>query len=311
MMSGIIAYIIRPIVLGLEKRNIPRAKGVMLVYLIGIITSLVFAIFIVPILIENTRELANTFPQISTEYKNKLNDMAILIDTSGYPADVKNMILKEVNNVTGIIENRLANTLRNISVNSIKMVARIGDFIIAMIIAYHLTKDSRFFKNYFISLIPRGWRGGIIAGFREIDDIMLNFIQGQILASVIIGFMEMIIFLVIGIRYAPILGIIGGISNIIPYFGPFIGAIPAVAITLIDSPAKTLWVIVSFIVVQQIDNAFISPKIIEGKLGIHPVMTILMVMIWGKFFGIIGMLVAIPITAVMRVIFKRLINAIV
>jgi len=84
-----------------------------------------------------------------------------------------------------------------------------------------------------------------------------------------------------------------------------------VAVALIDSPVKAFWTVVAFLVIQQIDNAFISPKIIEGRLGLHPITTILAVLAGGEFFGIIGMLVAVPVTAVLKVILKRLIEAIV
>jgi len=142
-------------------------------------------------------------------------------------------------------------------------------------------------------------------------EILSCFIQGQLLTALIIGIMETVALAIIGVKYSPILGFIGGISNIIPYFGPFIGAIPSVAVALIDSPVKAFWTVVAFLVIQQIDNAFISPKIIEGRLGLHPITTILAVLAGGEFFGIIGMLVAVPVTAVLKVILKRLIEAIV
>lgn len=151
----------------------------------------------------------------------------------------------------------------------------------------------------------------MIATCREINDILSNFIQGQLLTAAIIGVMETVALFIVGVKYAPILGIIGGISNIIPYFGPFIGAIPAVAVALIDSPVKVLWTVVAFVIIQQIDNMFISPKIIEGRLGLHPVTTILAVLVGEEFFGIIGMLLAVPVTAVIKVILKRSVEAIV
>jgi len=167
-------------------------------------------------------------------------------------------------------------------------------------------KDAEFFKKGALSLVPRRWRNEIIGTCREINEILSCFIQGQLLTALIIGIMETVALAIIGVKYSPILGFIGGISNIIPYFGPFIGAIPSVAVALIDSPVKAFWT-----VVQQIDNAFISPKIIEGRLGLHPITTILAVLAGGEFFGIIGMLVAVPVTAVLKVILKRLIEAIV
>ncbi len=131
------------------------------------------------------------------------------------------------------------------------------------------------------------------------------------MTALIVSTMEVIGLFIIKVKYPIILGIVGGIANIIPYFGPIIGAVPAVAVALIQSPVKALWTIIVFTIVQQIDNAFISPKIIEGRLGLHPVTTILAVLAGGEFLGITGMLVAVPIVAILKVIAKRLVEAIV
>jgi len=185
------------------------------------------------------------------------------------------------------------------------------DFLMAMIIAYYLMKDADFFREGFLSLFPRKWRNGIITTAREINAVVSNFIKGQLLTALIVGCLEAIGLLIIKVRYPVVLGFVGGIANIIPYFGPFIGAIPAVAVALLQSPAKVIWTIVVFTLIQQIDNNFISPKIIEGRLGLHPVTTILVVLVGGEFFGIFGMLVSVPAAAILKIILKRTIKAIV
>jgi len=310
-MAGILAYILRPMVLKLEKKNISRTKGILLIYLVSGIMLIASIIFIAPVLASNTREFINTFPQITLEYKNNFNYVIKKIDTSTWPLEIKNAVFNEINNAVNMLEDRLLNILRNAFFGSINVAAGIGNFIVAMIIAFYLIKDAEFFKNNFLSLVPRKWRNDVIATCREINDILSNFIQGQLLTAAIIGVMETVALFIVGVKYAPILGIIGGISNIIPYFGPFIGAIPAVAVALIDSPVKVLWTVVAFVIIQQIDNMFISPKIIEGRLGLHPVTTILAVLVGEEFFGIIGMLLAVPVTAVIEVILKRSVEAIV
>jgi predicted PurR-regulated permease PerM len=192
-----------------------------------------------------------------------------------------------------------------------KAVTIFLDLTLSLIIAYYFIKDSKSFRDGFLSLVPRKWRNGLVNTGREINQILSNFIQGQLLTALIVGILEALGLLLINSKYPFILGLIGGIANIIPYFGPFLGCLPAVALALIESPIKALWTIVIFALVQQIDNAFISPKIIEGKLGLHPLTTILAVLIGGEFFGIIGMLVAVPIFAIIKVILKRSVEAIV
>lgn len=311
ILGAVIAYILRPVVLKLESKNIPRTKGIILIYLVFGIVLTTSVIFIAPIFVNSTREFINTIPEITLEYGQSFNNIIKMIDTSGWSSEAKNAIYNEINNGINIAENMMMETLRKSLMGFMRTLTGISDIILAMIIAYYIMKDAEFFKKAALSFVPRKWRNGIIGACREINDILSSFIQGQLLTAFIIGIMETIALTIIGVKYTLILGLIGGISNIIPYFGPFIGAIPSVAVALIDSPVKALWTVLAFAVIQQIDNAFISPKIIEGRLGLHPVTTILAVLAGGEFFGIIGMLVAVPITAVLKVILKRSIEAIV
>ncbi|HHV28008.1 AI-2E family transporter [Acetivibrio mesophilus] len=311
VMGAVIAYILRPIVLKLESKNIPRTRSIILIYLAFGIVLTTAVVFIAPIFVNSTREFINTIPEITTEYGENFNNILKTIDTSDWSEEVKNAIYNEINNGVNIAENMLMDALRKSLMGFLKSVTGISNIILAMIIAYYIMKDAEFFKKGALSLVPRRWRKEIIGASREINDILSCFIQGQLLTAFIIGVMETIALTIIGVKYSPILGLMGGISNIIPYFGPFIGAIPSVAVALIDSPMKAVWTVLAFLIIQQIDNAFISPKIIEGRIGLHPVTTILAVLVGGEFFGIIGMLVAVPVTAVLKVILKRFVEAIV
>lgn len=311
ILAMVIAYLLHPIVKKLEKRNISRTKSIIMIYICFSIVFTALMIFIVPQIVENTKELMNTLPQITLEYKSNFNGMVNIINSSKWPPDIKNAIFKQINTGTTIAENAIIDTLKNSLAGFIRTISTMFDFVLAMIIAFYLIKDAEFFKKVSLSMVPRKWRNGLIGTFREINEIMSNFIQGQLLTALIVGTLETIALLILGVKYPLILGMVGGIANIIPYFGPIIGAIPSVAIALIESPIKAMWTIIAFIVIQQLDNGFISPKIIEGRLGLHPVTTILAVLVGSEFFGIVGMLVAVPVAAVLKVIFKRTVEAIV
>ncbi|MDQ2085674.1 AI-2E family transporter [Herbivorax sp. ANBcel31] len=309
--AGIISYLIHPIVLWLEGKKIPRTWSILIIYFLisGILTVLI--IFIVPHLINNTKELVNTLPDVAMEFRNNFNDIMKNIKMSKWPPDIKESIFKEINNSTHFIEKMVMDTLKKSLWGIAKTATVAFDLLVAMVIAYYLVKDAKSFRDGSLSLIPRKWRSGVVGCCREINTVLSNFIQGQVLTALIVGAMITTGFFIINLKYPLILGIIAGVLNIIPYFGPVIGSIPAVAVALIDSPLKALWTIITVVVIQQIDNAFISPKIIEGRLGLHPVTTILVVLIGGEFFGIVGMLLAVPVAAVLKVITKRLIEAIV
>lgn len=311
IMASVISYILHPLVIKLEEKNIKRPTGIILIYLVFGGTLAVFTVFVVPQLIDNTRELINILPGITLEFRDNFNGVVKVISSSKWPEDIKSAIFREINNGMQLAENMILNALKNSLTGMMKAVNTLFDLVLAMIIAYYILKDAEYFKSLSLSLVPRKWRNWLITTFREVNSVVSRFIQGQLLTALIIGVIETIALFIVGVKYPLILGMIGGIANIIPYFGPFLGAIPAVAVALIESPVKALWTIIAFIIVQQLDNGFISPKIIEGRLGLHPVTTILAVLIGGEFFGILGMLISVPIAAIIKVIAKRTIEEIV
>lgn len=310
-LAVIIAYLINPLVIRLENRKISKMMGIIMIYSGFTLVFVFVLLFMIPELIENARELMNTLPDMTARYQTLFKEWMKFIRTSSWPEEIKNALFTEIQNGSREVQKFILETLRNFLASFINTVMTLLDIVLAMIIAYYFIKDGETFKAWALSLAPRKWRNGIVKTGREIHGILSNFIQGQLITAVIVGVMEMIGLYLIHIKYPLVLGLIGGVANIIPYFGPILGAIPAVAIALTISPLKVLETVIVFTIIQQIDNAFISPKIIEGKLGLHPVVTILAVLVGGEFFGILGMLISVPILAILKVIFKNSLEAII
>lgn len=310
-MAVIIAYLINPLIRKMELKGINRRIGVLLIYFWFAVIVATVIIFLIPELVNNTRDLSNMIPEIAARYQSMVTSFLSAIQSSNWPQDIKNAMFGEIRNGIAIAQAYIMDTLKKSVSTAVDTVLAMFDLVLSMLIAYYFIKDGEIFKNSILSLSPRKWRNGLIAAGKEINAVLSNFIQGQLLVALIVGILETIGLLIVGIKYSFVLGLIGGLANIIPYFGPILGAIPAVAIALIQSPMKALWTLLVFVVVQQLDNAFISSKIIEGRLGLHPVTTILVVLVGGEFFGIAGMLVSVPIAAILKVIAKRTIEAIV
>lgn len=310
-MAVIIAYIVKPAASRLQRRKIPCSLSILLVYLLIILSIAAIGVFVLPELVNNARELAVTLPEIAAGYQQYFEGFMSMIRTSKWSEDVKGTLFQEIANATTAAQDYIAGLLKQALNGVIGAVGMLVDLTIAMVIAYYFIKDAGHFRDLLLALVPRRWRNGLITTGREIDTILSGFIQGQLVTALIVGILETIGLMIVGVRYPLILGMIGGLANVIPYFGPFIGAVPAVAVSLIESPWKALWTAGVFAVVQQIDNSFISPKVIEGRLGLHPVATILAVLVGGEFFGILGMLLSIPVMAILKVLVKRAVDAVV
>lgn len=144
-----------------------------------------------------------------------------------------------------------------------------------------------------------------------IDKSLGGYIRGQLLVSAFVSLLTLIVFHLLGVKYALLLAIIMGLTNIIPYFGPIIGAAPAVAITITTSTKLTIFVIVAVFVIQLIESNFISPYIVGKTMNIHPIAIIFALLLGGKVYGIVGMIIAVPALTILKevinhlVIFKR------
>lgn len=311
LMAMIIAYLIHPLVIRLERKGVKRMYGILSLYALFLSGFAAVFFFVFPEVIRNGRELILSLPRIIAQYQGYIDSLFKTIQSSEWAPEMKNTLHLELQKGLEFGQVYLMGTLKKGMNATLAGLSVFLDFILALIISYYYIKDAGFFSETLLSVTPRRWRNALISTGRDINDILSSFIQGQLLTALIVGIMETVGLMIVHVKFPLVLGLVGGLANIIPYFGPFLGAIPAVALALIDSPWRALSAIMVFIIVQQIDNAFISPKIIEGRLGLHPVTTILAVLVGGEFAGILGMIISVPITAVMKAIIMRAVNAIV
>lgn len=311
IIGGVIAYLLNPLVVKLQQRRLPRWVAIVLIYLLFLIIVGLSLCYFIPVLYSNISELISNIPIYAQEYTQRFNNMQSAISYSPLPQQVKDIVISQIHSNVSAIQGLFLTFLRN-SLGAINSVfALFVNFILGMIIAFYLLKDKDYFKEHLTLLVPRRWRGAATSTMGEINLIISNFIQGQLLIASVVAVLEITGLSIIGLKYAFVLGLIGGFANIIPYFGPFIGAVPAIAIALLYSPIKALLVITVFIIVQQIDNAFITPRIMSEKIGLHPLLIIFVVLLGGSLFGIMGLILAVPITAIIKVIGWKVVEKIV
>ena len=186
----------------------------------------------------------------------------------------------------------------------------IASFLIAIVLSIYLLKDSEYFIglwNKLCYLVFRKSKAGIYTKkiFLIIHDVFSKFIRGQLLEAVFVGVLSSIALTIVGIDYAIVIGVIAGICNMIPYVGPIVGTVLAAIMGLLSGrPIKIIYAIIAMLIVQQIDNNLLAPKIVGESVGLHAVFTMLAIIIGGNAFGLIGMLIAVPLAASFRILFN-------
>ncbi len=311
IIAVIIVYLVSPAVRFLESKKIPRWLAILLVYIVFISAFAAGMVFLVPEIARNIAELLETLPNIVSDYEETLNDWLHQMQSSRWPEDIKNGVFNEIWGAISAISKFATDILGKALKGFVGTVEALFQILLSLVVAFYLIKDRESFVDGLVSIVPRRWRKEVADTLHDISRIISKFIQGQLLTSLILGVLETAGLLIVGVRYALMLGLIGGLSNLVPFFGPYLGAIPAVIIAFLDSPVKALWTIVVFIIAQEIDNDYIAPKIIKDKLGLHPVTTIFAVLAGGQFFGLPGLIFSVPAVAILKVLVKRTVNTIV
>ncbi len=265
-----------------------------------IVTIAMLLIF--PAIINNITELVSNLPELINRLSDMLNNWQNELNKNKAIAKV----LEQVN-VSELIE-KFTSVAREYIIffsNQILWVMNgLFKFIIGFIISVYLLLSKNKYivkaKDMFEVAFMDNTIKKVYRILRKADFYFSKFLVGKIIDSVIIGIIAFIGLSIIQAPYYPLIALIIGITNIIPYFGPFIGAIPALFITVLSDPSKAIWVLIFIFLLQQVDGYFIGPKILGDQVGVSAIWIILGVIIGGGLFGVIGMILGVPLIALIN-----------
>ena len=183
-------------------------------------------------------------------------------------------------------------------------------FFICLVASVYLLKDRDFFymlwERLLSVLLTQRAHGLLNENLSEINQVLSTFVKGAMIDSLIIAFLSSVVLTALQVDYAVIIGLLDGVLNIIPYFGPFFGMLPAFAVAAVTAgPLHGMFAVFGLFVVQQIDANYIYPKVVGGSTGLHPLFVLLSVSLFGSFFGIGGMLLAVPIAGIVQIFIKK------
>jgi predicted PurR-regulated permease PerM len=191
------------------------------------------------------------------------------------------------------------------------MVSVVTTLIIIPFAVFFLLKDGPAMKTAFVSLIPNKYFEMSLNLIYKIDRQLGNFLRGQFFDASLVGLMAIFAMWMLDVRYYILVGIFAGLTNMIPYVGPFTGGVTAVFVVLMSggSGHQVLLVVAAFLIIQLMDNVLIQPLIVSKSVNLHPLVIIFAVIIGGQFFGILGMLLAVPATGILKVFAIELYNS--
>ncbi|SFL79440.1 Predicted PurR-regulated permease PerM [Gracilibacillus orientalis] len=295
LIAGLIAYLLHPVVEKIHRFHIPRPLAIIFIYLL-FFTLTGYGIYIsFPMWMEQLQEMQQNIPQYVDAYRSFI--YGLYNQTSFLPEGFHDNLDQLFQNIETTLGEQLTNLLKNIPLlfDIFVMIAVIP------ILAFYFLKDYQQLQRGILKIIPQKYQSFTKKLAHDMEESLGQYIRGQILVCFLVGLVSYFLLRWIGMNYAVVLATIIGFTNFIPYFGPIIGAIPAVLIAFTMSTKMVLYVFLVVLAVQLLEGNLLSPFIVGKSIHIHPVYLILTLFIAAKTTGVVGMLLAVPFLAVARV----------
>lgn len=308
LVSGFLFYMFNPLVLFLEKRKVPRLLSVILIFIAFIAIVALAVIQIGPILTDQIAELAKALPGYWSDFEKWLGGI-----TKNPPLndlDIKNELEKANISVPQIMNSVLNGVSAGIGAIASFLTSFVMILVTVPFILLYMFKDGHRFMDSVEKFFPKVIRPDAKKIIQEMNKTLSSYISSQALDCLFVGIFTFIGYLIIGQPYGLLFALIAGVTNIIPYLGPVIGAAPAVIVALFTSPFQALLVIIVVVIVQQIDGNVLQPLIMGRSLKIHPLTIIVILLVAGNLAGLLGMVLGVPLYAVVKTVIVNIVKLI-
>ncbi len=294
-----IAWLLEPIVKFLKNHKIHRTLATSIVYvlLIAIIVLIISAL--IPLLSEQINEIVKSIPAISKQVQTWINDIFNKfgnidgVDINAFKADLF-IKLEEVGS-------DLTSSLPHLTVKVVSSVfSGLGSLVIGFIIGFYLLMSFDNFNDALISFVPKKNRDDFRGLANEVNTSLRKYVQGTLICASFVFILSTIGFFIAGLKAPILFGLFCGVTNIIPYIGPYLGGAPAILVGFSQGPVVGIISAISVIVAQFLESNILNPIVMSKTMKLHPVTIIIGLLIFGHFWGMIGMLLATPTIAVLK-----------
>jgi predicted PurR-regulated permease PerM len=298
----VIGTVIRPVVAWLHSHRVPRVAGVILVYLLLLALLIGFVLLLFPLVVEQGTTIAAAMPDYYQSLRelmvNDLNPWIVRL-SEFLPAALPGL---EPAQQTG--EQMLASAGQALGfVASAAQVILIATAI--PLLAFHWTLNGPRTIQSLLLLVPKSQRESIGELISAMETKVGFYLAGQSVLCLVIGILALVAYLLIGLPNALVLALVAGVMEAVPLVGPLLGAVPAAVIAFSIAPSKLVWVIVATLVIQQVENSVLVPRVMRKAVGVNPFVSLLAIFAFSSLFGIAGALMAIPIAAMLQLFLDR------
>lgn len=298
----VLGTVIRPVVAWLHQRGLSKVSGVILVYFLLLVLLAGFLFLLLPLIVKQGTTIASAVPGyyqgLRTWMGNSPNQFVVRL------GDFLPATLTGLNPMQQTGQEVIASAGQALGYVTLAAKA-IFLIMVILVLVFYWTLDGPRTIQSFLLLVPQGRRENISELIATMETKLGFYIAGQGVLCLVIGVMSLFAYLLIGLPNALVLALLAGVLEAVPMIGPLLGAIPAALVALSIGPHKLIWVIVATVIIQQLENSLLAPRVMRKAVGVNPFVSLLAIFAFGSLFGIAGALMAIPIAAIVQLLLDR------
>ena len=287
----ILAYLFNPLINFVQSKGVKRWISSLLLVLIILLLLLLFALVLVPSIVRDAMELIRRLPAVVAGLREDMTDLLERLNTAlAGSIDARGTVDE--------LTSRAYQVLMSMLTGLVSSLGGLVDILLIPIIMFYMLKDKDLLIAELRSWVKAGQWKSLQEMWLDINSVLSGFVRGRLILTLFVGVTTGTGAAVLGIPNPITIGILAGVLDLIPYFGPWFGGVLPVVLALISkTPFNAVWMILWIVVVQQIESSILSPKILSTEVGIHPLLVIFSVLFFGALLGVLGMIIGVPIMA--------------
>jgi predicted PurR-regulated permease PerM len=304
----LLAYLAHPPVSWLRKHRVPKGLAILIVFLGLFLFGLVLIGVTAPIIYNQATQLISAIPQALAGLETRINT----VFKSYFPESTQQFAFQDyfyqfITNIRANFPETLQRSYLFVSRNIGGTVTFILGLVLIPLMGFYFLIDAEKFKRAFKLLFPRTYNERIETTIWQMNLMLGKYVRGQLTLSLIMGTLVAVGLTVMGVKYALLLGIIAGIAELVPMAGPIIGFVPAGLLALAMGPWKLVLVIIYYALLHLFENNYLVPRVMGKNMDLHPLTVIIAMMIGAQVFGLVGVLIALPVTAAVKIVLNVLV----
>jgi len=301
IIAAFLSYVLEPVVLFFQRFGISRRASILSVYALLFLIIALMGLYFIPRFAKDLRDISLSLPLYLEKLQGIAENLTEMAQRHNLPPGLERGLVNAIRQVESTLERSGENVIPYFFLS----LTFLSYLVLAPIIGYYILRDINKWRQKILVRLA-GYPLAYLDLARDIDKVLAGFVRGQSIVALAVMILVWAASTLLGLKYAVFLGVIGGLGEFVPYFGPIAASVPMIAVALLKSPITGLWAFLAIVVIQWFDSNILVPRVTGSRVGLHPLWIIFSLLVAEEILGIWGVFVAVPVAGVAKALVKFL-----